>query len=177
LRRGDGLAAHARPPSWIEIIRKRLRPASNFVASKMQLGGSMKSPVHEVVKRLLELHVLEERLAALQRSHENTRDVEALMASLREKLPVSALIDHDRLHARGKRSVAEVRHGVCSGCHLGLAIGNVNALKTGVLRRCGNCGRYLYAVEEASAPTPAPTTARRLRQAWDKSTATRSQVK
>jgi hypothetical protein len=76
------------------------------------------------------------------------------------------------LRARGKRSVAEVRYGVCFGCHLGLAIGNVNALKTGVLRRCGNCGRYLYVVEEEeeNESPPAPPPAKPRRNAREKST-------
>jgi len=79
--------------------------------------------------------------------------------------------------ARGKRSVAEVRHGVCSGCHIALAIGNAHEIKTGSLRRCGNCGRYLYVVEEDGEPTPAQTPAKPRRNTQDKSTVTRSQVK
>jgi hypothetical protein len=114
-----------------------------------------------------------------------------LIDSLRANISLPVLIDHDRLpcgvvpaftprgeRARGKRSVVEVRRGVCSGCHLGLAIGNVNALKAGILRRCGNCGRYLYVVEEEENESPpAPTPAKPRRNAHDKSTATRSQVK
>ena len=131
----------------------------------------MKSYIHDVVRRLLELHALEERLATFKRSHENTSDVKALVDSLRANISLPVLIDHDRLRARGKRSVAEVRRGVCSGCHLGLAIGNVNALKTGVLRRCGNCGRYLYVVEEEENESPpAPLPAKPRRNARGKST-------
>lgn len=138
----------------------------------------MKSYIHDAVRWLLELHALEERLATFKRSRKNTSDVKALIDSLRANISLPVLIDHDRLRARSKRSVVEVRRGVCSGCHLGLAIGNVNALKAGILRRCGNCGRYLYVVEEEENESPpAPTPAKPRRNAHDKSTATRSQVK
>src|SRR6266852_1069329 len=133
----------------------------------MRFDRSMKSYVHDAVRRLLELHALEERLATFKRSRENTGDVEALIDSLRGNMSVSVLIDHDRLRARGKRSVAEVRHGVCSGCHLALAIGNAHEIKTGSLRRCGNCGRYLYVVEEEDEPTPAQTPAKPRRNTQD----------
>jgi predicted nucleic acid-binding Zn-ribbon protein len=132
----------------------------------------MKSYIHDMVSRLLELHALEERLATFRKSRENTGDVKALMESLRGNMPVTLLIDHDRLRSRGKRSVAEVRHGVCSGCHIALAIGNVHELKTGSLRRCGNCGRYLYVVEEDNEPAPAPPPAKPHRNAREKSIAT-----
>jgi predicted nucleic acid-binding Zn-ribbon protein len=116
----------------------------------------MKSYIHDLVSRLLELHSLEERLAAFPRNRDERTNVEALLESLRANLPVGMVIVHDQMKTRGKRSVAEVRHGVCSGCHLGLAIGNVNALTAGDLRRCGNCGRYLYVVEEEEAKDEAP---------------------
>ena len=108
----------------------------------------MKNCTHETVSRLLELETLEERLRTLKRRREDTSDIDALLDSLRANMPVSVLVVHDRMRDRGRRSVAEVRHGVCSGCHLALAIGNVHELKTGALRRCGNCGRYLYVVDD-----------------------------
>jgi predicted nucleic acid-binding Zn-ribbon protein len=141
----------------------------------MRFSHSMKNPIHETVSRLLELHLLEERLATFRRSSEDVCDVEALIDSLRGSIPVPVLIDHDRLRSRGKRSVAEVRHSVCSGCHLVLAVGNVHALKAGALRRCGNCGRYLYFVEGENEPEP-ESAARTLRKGGDKSRATRGEV-
>jgi predicted nucleic acid-binding Zn-ribbon protein len=138
----------------------------------MRLGGLMKSYIHDMVSRLLELHALEERLATLKKSRENTGDVKALIESLRGNMPVSLLSDHDHLRARGKRSVAEVRHGVCSGCHIRLAIGNVHELKTVSLRRCGNCGRYLYVVEDENEPAPVPAPVKPHRNAREKSVAT-----
>ena len=109
----------------------------------------MRSQVHDIVSRLLELLALEERLEGSARSREKACDVSALIGSLRANIPLSALLGHDRMRDKGKRSVAEVRHGVCTGCHLAIALGNVAALRRGDLRRCGNCGRFLYLVEEA----------------------------
>lgn len=138
----------------------------------MQFDRSMKSYIHDLVSRLLELHSLEERLAAFPRKRDERTNVETLLESLRANLPVRVLIVHDQMKTKGKRSVAEVRRGVCSGCHLGLAIGNVNALKAGDLRRCGNCGRYLYVVEEEekNESPPPPTPANPRRKARKKST-------
>ena len=131
----------------------------------------MKSYIHDIVSRLLELHTLEERLVAFRKSREDPCDVEALIDSLRANIPVPVLIDHHRMRAHGKRSVAEVRHGVCSGCHLVLAVGNVHALTAGALRCCGNCGRYLYIVQGEEEPEPA-SAARTLRKGGNKSRAT-----
>ena len=114
---------------------------------------AMKNSIHETVSRLLDLHTLEERLRGFKRSREDTSDIEALMDSLRANIPLSMLLVHDRMRNRNRRSVAEVRNGVCSGCHLTLATGNVHELKAGALRRCGNCGRYLYVVEDEDEPT------------------------
>jgi predicted nucleic acid-binding Zn-ribbon protein len=116
----------------------------------------MKSYIHDIVRRLLELHGLEERLAALRRDPDERANAEALIESLRASLPVAVLIIHDQLRARGKRSVAEVRRGVCAGCHLMLGVGNVSALRSGELRRCGNCGRYVYLVDEEAPAAPPP---------------------
>ena len=99
---------------------------------------------HDAVRRLLELHSQEEQAAELKRDAEPTTSVDALIESLRGNIPISVLILHDRLRAKGKRSVAAMRHGVCSGCHLALGVGNAAEVERGGLRRCGNCGRYLY---------------------------------
>jgi predicted nucleic acid-binding Zn-ribbon protein len=123
----------------------------------------MKNFVPEVVVRLLELHSLEERLEVFRRNHEKNASTQALIESLRANLPMGVLITYDRFRATGKKSVAEVRQGVCAGCHLGLAIGNVAALRRGYLQRCGNCGRYLYLVEEEPAETEAPVCCRKAR--------------
>jgi hypothetical protein len=137
-----------------------LRHAATFVALKLHFSCRMKRYVHDIVRRLMELTSLEERLATCSQHREERTNIEALIESLRANMPVGVLIAHDRMQARGKQSVAEVRKGVCSGCHLGLGFGNVNRLKAGSLHRCGNCGRFLYLVEEEEEDPepPAPTT-------------------
>ncbi len=125
----------------------------------------MKTYAHDIVRRLMELQSLEERLVAFQRSHEKSADEQALIESLRANLSVTVLINHDRMRTKDKASVAAVRHGVCTGCHLALAVGNVALLRRGDLRQCGNCGRYLYLVEEeegvAEVSEPKPARKRR----------------
>ncbi len=113
----------------------------------------MKNQIHEIVRRLLELHRLEELLATPNPGERAT--TEAQIQSLRADIPKGVLIIHNQARTRGKRSVAEVRRGVCSGCHLALGVGNVAALRAGEMRRCGNCGRYVYVVEGAEEAPPA----------------------
>ncbi|MHB1308342.1 MAG: zinc ribbon domain-containing protein [Limisphaerales bacterium] len=113
---------------------------------------------HEAVRRLLDLHALEEQAAELKRDTEPTTRVDALIESRRGNIPISMLILHDRLRAKGRRSVATMRHGVCGGCHLALGVGNVAEVERGELRRCGNCGRYLFPeeIQQTAPPSPPP---------------------
>lgn len=130
------------------------------MALKLQIGCQMKSHVHEIVGRLMELAALEERLTTLKRDGQTAASVTALIESLRANIPLGVLITHDRMRSRDRRCVAEVRHGVCGGCHLALAVGNVAAVRHGDLHRCGNCGRYLFIVEvEEPAEEPVSATA------------------
>ena len=143
---------HYDPYAWAELCKRssarRLRWALARLALNVRFNHSMKSYIHDIVSRLLELHALEERLQTFPRSRDQTTDVTALIESLRSNLSVGVLLVHDRMRDKGKRSVAEIRRGVCSACHLALAIGNVATLRRGELRRCGNCGCFLYLVEE-----------------------------
>lgn len=135
-----------------------LRRATSAVALKLQLGFLMTSQIHDIVRRLMELAALEERLTTLKRDGQTAASVTALIESLRANIPLGVLITHDRMRNRGRRCVAEVHHGVCTGCHLALAVGNVAAVRHGDLHCCGNCGRYLYIVEDekpAEATSPA----------------------
>ena len=104
--------------------------------------------VHDGVRSLLELAGLEEQSAALARRPDKRASVVTLIESLRATLPAGVLGVHDQMRAKGRRSVAEVRHGVCSGCHLALGLGNVAALRGGEMRRCGNCGRFIFVADE-----------------------------
>ena len=121
---------------------------TSVVALKLHFRFSMTSHVHDMVRRLMELAALEERLTTLKRDGQTAASVTALIESLRANIPLGVLITHDRMRNRGRCCVAEIRHGVCAGCHLALAIGNVAAVRHGDLHRCGNCGRYLYLVED-----------------------------
>lgn len=62
----------------------------------------------------------------------------------REMLPTALLNHHDNRIARGKRSLALVRNGVCGGCHLALPSGHRARKTTGSdLDVCDNCGVFL----------------------------------
>ena len=76
----------------------------------------------------------------------------ARVNSLRELIPTSILLHYDRLKARGKRSVAPVKRGVCGSCHLAVPSGSLAHLRrtTGTLNLCVNCGAFVYFEEEES---------------------------
>ncbi|MBI4664049.1 MAG: hypothetical protein HY735_35075 [Verrucomicrobia bacterium] len=108
------------------------------------------------MSRLVELNRLEDQLADLRSGGEDASDAWALIESLRSNIPVGVLLHHDRLRARGKRSVGEVRHGVCMACHMGVAIGDLQVLRQRQqLQKCNNCGRYLRLSEEDEAEVTA----------------------
>lgn len=114
-------------------------------------------PVSEHVADLFQLlerlNRLEEQGETSRKSGNSPLDTEALRASISP----SVLLQHDRLRSRGRRSIAEVRHGVCSGCHMGLPIGTAAALKhQTALLKCDNCGRYIFPAEDEPAPAPLP---------------------
>lgn len=114
----------------------------------------------DTIKRLIELNRLEDRLEELKASHEKTSDVTALMESLRANISVTVLLNHDRLRARGRWSVAEVRNGVCCGCHMAMATGNLHELRhRQQLQKCESCGRYSYLFEESGSDSRSLETA------------------
>jgi predicted nucleic acid-binding Zn-ribbon protein len=132
----------------------------------------MGSYIHWAVGRLLELHVLEPQATISQKVHLATGNGKESVDTLRAKIPLNMLLDHDRQRRHGKRSVAEVRDGVCSGCRSVLPVGGVNTLKSGNLFRCGNWGRYLYLMEEANEPSPGQKSVKLARKTRKQSTAT-----
>ncbi len=82
---------------------------------------------------------------------------QATADELRKKIPAPILGHYERLMARGKKGIAIVKNGVCTGCYMRLATGAMGTL----LRRedvqlCDTCGRYLYLPHE---PAPAPEAA------------------
>ena len=69
----------------------------------------------------------------------------AAIEAIRKTIPDLVLTRYDRLVAQGKKGVAAVRNGVCTGCHISVAIGALAGLaQEGDIRTCGNCGRYLF---------------------------------
>jgi len=80
----------------------------------------------------------------------------ALIKGLRAEIPAPVLAHYDRLRSRGKKGVSVIRNNVCSGCHMGVAIGTIVTLKKGKdIQLCGSCGRYLYLPpEEPAVPEP-----------------------
>ncbi len=102
----------------------------------------------QILENLLRLQTLE---LGTERAKAGGESVE----ELRKNLPAPVLLQYDRLRSRGKKGVAAVRGGVCSQCHMQVAVG-VMALvrRQDNLYRCQNCGCYLQLVEDAPAPVP-----------------------
>ncbi len=79
-------------------------------------------------------------------------------AALRAKIPPTVLGHYDRLLAKGKKgcSGVTVKGKVCLECHMSIPIGTViTIMKAADIQLCGNCGRYLYLIEEKPADTAA----------------------
>jgi predicted nucleic acid-binding Zn-ribbon protein len=92
------------------------------------------------------------KLQALEFGETTEKNVEALAAELRSKLPPTIVGHYDRLRVRGKKGVAIVRNQVCTGCHMRVPIGLVTELMRGEdIQLCETCARYLY------LPDPAET--------------------
>jgi predicted nucleic acid-binding Zn-ribbon protein len=111
----------------------------------------------------LELQELE--MGPRAEAPENRPTIEAL----RKAIPEPILAHYDRLTARGKKGVALVRHGVCSGCQMKLATGvHAALLRDDDIAMCDNCARYLLVAPELppveQMPPPKKPTVRRGRR-------------
>lgn len=106
----------------------------------------------KVIERLYELQELE--LGGAKDSPEARQKIE----SIRKETPEPIMGHYDRLLARGKRAVAMVRHGVCTGCRIKLPSGSYAALlRDDDISMCENCGRYLMlSPEEQPEPVQLP---------------------
>ena len=96
-----------------------------------------------------------ENLLKLQKLEMETKKVSAVVKDeiqvLRQLIAAPMLTHYDRLRVRGKKGVAIVRNGVCSECHVQVAVGVVPTLMhADDIQLCGNCGRYLFLPEDAS---------------------------
>ena len=77
------------------------------------------------------------------------------LAALRAQIPGSFLSTFDRFVERKKKAVSVVRSGVCSECHLQIAVGILASLAFGQeVQQCGNCNRFLYLPEDESLSAP-----------------------
>jgi predicted nucleic acid-binding Zn-ribbon protein len=87
------------------------------------------------------------------------KSTQSEIETLRKTVPEPILGHYDRLIARGKKGVAVVKNGTCTGCYMRLASGTLQILmRRADIQLCDTCGRYLYLSETAeAAPTePAP---------------------
>jgi predicted nucleic acid-binding Zn-ribbon protein len=72
-----------------------------------------------------------------------------LLERLRASVPAPVLAHYLRMVEQGRKGAVVVRHGVCTGCHLRVASGIVNALASQTdLHLCDNCGAYLMLAPE-----------------------------
>ena len=120
---------------------------------------TMKNYVADTRQQLTELNRLENEVARCREEGRSTLQSDALIVSLRGSLSLTVLMLHDLLRLRGRQSIAEVRHGVCSGCHMGLSTGlQAEVLRQTTVPRCETCGRLLFlgADVPATEPTPEP---------------------
>jgi len=99
------------------------------------------------------------KLQLLQLGQNQKRAARSKIKDLRAQIPEAMLLHHDRLAAREKQGLVEVRNQSCSGCHMRVPIGTLLALVAGdTVVACDSCGRYLYlspaASEEILHPAP-----------------------
>ena len=107
----------------------------------------------KVIEQLLELQVLELQLAGKVTKTKKAPLV-LQVAGLREAVPHPILEHYDRLMARGKKGVAIVRNGVCTGCRMKLASGiNAAVMRDEDITMCDSCARYLV-IDPEPAPEP-----------------------
>lgn len=121
-----------------------------------------------IIEQLLKLQELE--LGPAAGTAAVRREIQALRAEV-ELMPV-VLGHYERLVSRGKKAVAFVRHGVCSGCRMQLPSGlYAKLLRDDDACVCENCARYLKLApvdapsEPAKPPVPTRRIARRRRPA------------
>ncbi len=118
-----------------------------------------REPIADLRQRLEQLNELEDEHAQARKSGRSALNSEALMESLRANIPLGVLTQHDRLRARGRRSIAEIHGSVCSGCHMGLPSGTMMEVKrASMLVKCDYCGRFVFLTDpEAPASATLPT--------------------
>lgn len=81
---------------------------------------------------------------------------------LRAQIPAPVLAHYNRLVVNRVKPVAEVRRGICGGCHLKLASWVRQAAADDDLHLCENCGAYLVFVPDDEPARPSKKKAARL---------------
>jgi len=107
----------------------------------------------KVIQRLYELQEIERGPRAASDEAKLAAD------TIRKEIPEAILAHYDRLWVRGKKGVALVRHGVCTGCQMRLASGaKAELIRDNDVGLCDSCGRYLLLApgEDQSAAPIAP---------------------
>lgn len=107
---------------------------------------------HATCNEASKMKNLTENLMALQnlldKSVGAVPNLDQRMEALRAQIPDSLLNTFDRFAAREKKAVSIVHRGVCSECHISIAVGILGSLAFGQgVQQCGNCGRFLYLPE------------------------------
>src|SRR5665213_2259467 len=120
---------------------------------------TMKNYVADTLRQLTELNRLENEVASCQAEGRSTLQNDALIESLHASMSLSVVMLHDLLRLRGRQSVADVRHGVCSGCHMVLSSALLAEVqRQTALTKCETCGCFIFLAVEMPAPTPTPET-------------------
>ena len=103
-----------------------------------------------ILQSLRDLVRLETELRTVKADSKEHREIQARIDTLRTPLPTSILGHHDRSKARGRLTIAAVRHGVCGACHLGLPRARLFELiaKPTELNVCDNCGVFIYLADD-----------------------------
>lgn len=107
---------------------------------------------------LQELHQIESQPNDVTAERQRRAD------ELRAAIPPPVLAHYNRLVVNRVKPIADVRHGVCGGCHLKLASWVRQAAASDDLHLCENCGAYLAFPSEEPERVGAPAR-NRLRRA------------
>lgn len=123
----------------LEVMEAR-EPLDAELAEFSREDGTLEAEARE---RRAELAAAQAELAV------EIERVEATRAAVAAELDPALRDEYERLRARfGGIGVARIEHGMCSGCNLSLAAGEIDRIKRGApgaLFHCEQCGRILVA--------------------------------
>jgi hypothetical protein len=102
-------------------------------------------PSQQVLTDLIALVRLEAELKETGPRSKDRPTLEKSVEKQRKKIPVPILSHHDRIKAKGRRSVAPVQDWICRACFISVPVGSRQQLShADDLFICENCGAYLY---------------------------------